>query len=192
MTFHNVIVCYYLKKKIEGRNHERQLFQITCSWMNAKHMQCLILDMILGWKKFALMTLLGQWMNGIRTIEETGCCINQHCISWFWKLYSDCLHYWKIYTEVVRDKELQEEKNEREENNTENLAKLLNLRKGYMAVHHTVLEHHLQVWNYFQIRSFLKPGGKNLNRKCGSMYEHLLKIIPQFWKKWFWDLYPHF
>jgi len=61
------------------------------------------------------------------------------------KLYSDCLHYWKIYTEVVRDKELQEEKNEREENNTENLAKLLNLRKGYMAVHHNVLEHHLQV-----------------------------------------------
>lgn len=36
---------------------------------------------------------------------------------------------------------MQEEKNEREENNTENLAKLLNLRKGYMAVHHTVLEH---------------------------------------------------
>ena len=34
-----------------GRNHERQLFQITFSWMNDKQMQCLILDMILGWKK---------------------------------------------------------------------------------------------------------------------------------------------
>ena len=49
--------------------------------------------------------------------------------------YTDCLHYWKVYTEVVRHKELQEKKIEREENDTENLAKLLNLRKGYMAVH---------------------------------------------------------
>ena len=32
-----------------------------------------------------------------------------------------CLHYWKIHTEVVRGEELQEEKIEREENNTENL-----------------------------------------------------------------------
>lgn len=48
-----------------------------------------------------------------------------------------CLHYWKIHTEVVRGEELQEEKIEREENNTENLAKLVNLRKGYMAVHYT-------------------------------------------------------
>lgn len=37
------------------------------------------------------------------------CCVNQHCISWFWKLYwlSSLL---KVYTEVVRDKELQEKK----------------------------------------------------------------------------------
>ena len=32
-------------------------------------------------KKIAIMTLLGQWMNGIRTIEETVYCVNQHCIS---------------------------------------------------------------------------------------------------------------
>lgn len=32
--------------------------------------------------------------------------------------YTDCLHYWKVYTEVVRDKKLQGKKIEREENDT--------------------------------------------------------------------------
>lgn len=43
-------------------------------------------------KKIAIMTLLGQWMNGIRTIE-TDCAVLINIAFPDFENYTDCLHY---------------------------------------------------------------------------------------------------